>query len=288
MPSHSHVTAKQFFKIADILTERGYYLGQKIGEGCYSEVMLVERTKDSRTFAAKIIKTNTISKDYLHKFLTRELKAAVRIDHEYCIGVHEIIQTGDLIFLIMDYAERGDLLDYVKTNGPLQEFEAKRYFQQLSEAVQYLHEEEIAHRDLKCENILIHRNRKIAVSDFGFARSMTDVGQGSHSLSSTFCGSAAYASPELLQGFPYNPKANDVWSLGCILFIMVCGTMPFDDGNITKMVHTQLSGNIKFPTSVASKVRPMCKHLIRQMLEGDPEKRLSISQVLCSAWLNSP
>lgn len=102
-------------------------------------------------------------------------------------------------------------------------------------------------------------------------------------LSSTYCGSAAYASPEVLQGIPYNPKMYDVWSLGCILFIMVTGTMPFDDTNIKTQIRLQMHRDVRFPPNYS--ISSSCKSLIRHMLEPDIVKRATLKQVLRHQWL---
>jgi testis-specific serine kinase len=112
-----------------------------------------------------------------------------------------------------------------------------------------------------------------------------DLKTGKRILSKTYCGSAAYAAPEILQGQPYNPKLYDIWSLGCILFIMLCSSMPYDDRDVKKMLKTQLESKVKFPSRTNDKLDPMARDLIHHMLEVDVTKRYNIDKVLKHKWL---
>lgn len=152
---------------------------------------------------------------------------------------------------------------------------------QISEGVCYLHDRRLCHRDLKCENVLIRRDRSVMLTDFGFARSL----EKDNELSKTFCGSAAYASPELLRGKAYRPRMNDVWGLGCILFVMVTGCMPFHDSNVKKTLQRQLAGRVFFPPTITDVIPASCKSLIYAMLEPKPGLRFDIHAVLGSRWL---
>lgn len=135
----------------------------------------------------------------------------------------------------MEWAGRGDLLGYVRLKGAIKESESRRLFGEMCAGIEYLHNMNIVHRDLKCENILLCTNNQIKIADFGFARILLPK-----ELSKTFCGSAAYAAPELLQGLPYHGTMADIWSLGVILYIMICSSMPFRDTNIKTLLSDQV------------------------------------------------
>nr|KAG5697190.1 hypothetical protein BaRGS_002199 [Batillaria attramentaria] len=184
---------KQFMDAAALMSERGYRLGPKLGKGSYAKVRVIERTSDKKLLAVKLIDRTKAAKDYVTKFLPRELSIVMQLSHRHIMAVYEIIQTRDLVCVVMELAERGDLLEHIKRNGATPDFDAKRMFRQISEAVRYLHDQMLCHRDLKCENVLIRRDRSVMLTDFGFARTLSSMDD----LSKTFCGSAAYASPEL-------------------------------------------------------------------------------------------
>lgn len=276
-------TPKQFMRIADTLTDKGYRVGHELGEGTYSRVRTVERVADRKTYAVKIIDRLKARKDYLSKFLPRELEIITRLQHENVIRTFLCIQTKEFIFQIMQYAERGDVLSYINRCIFIPEGIAKRIFYDISSGLEYMHDMNIAHRDLKCENILIFKNNVAALSDFGFSRAFDN--DAIDIMCRTYCGSTAYASPELLRGIPYDPKVNDVWGMGVILFTMLCGTMPFDDANITRLVQQQLSRAIKYPPRVDGKVSEGGKQSVFSILDPNINTRPTINNVLSSEWL---
>uniref|UniRef100_T1JBJ8 Protein kinase domain-containing protein n=1 Tax=Strigamia maritima TaxID=126957 RepID=T1JBJ8_STRMM len=273
-----------------VLEKQGYTLGRVIGEGSYCKVRIAETRQHGQVqrYAVKIISRKKASKDFVSRFLPREIEIVRDLQHPNIIQVHRILDTGDTVFIFMDIAERGDLLDYIRTHGALNEPKARNFFRQLVSAIKYLHTKEITHRDLKCENVLLCTEDHIKLTDFGFARKCVDQETGKRILSSTYCGSAAYAAPEILSGTPYNPKMYDVWSLGCILFIMLTGSMPFDDSNIRKMLKYQQERRYTYPSKVVDILSPESKALIRHILEPDITRRATVDQILKNPWLNQP
>lgn len=269
----------------DYMKRRGYVFGRALGEGSYAKVRVTE-TPDHQTMACKIICKKKAPKDFVNKFLPRELEVLRRINHDNIVVSADIMEFPTKVFIIMEMAENGDLLDYVKKNGNRPDTEAKRLFGDIARGMDYLHGLEIVHRDLKCENLLLFKNNKVKIADFGFGRSCVDD-QGRKILSETYCGSAAYAAPEILKGTKYNPKAYDMWSVGVILFIIICGSMPFDDSDVRKMLKVQLKNDVHFPSRVKDLIEEDCKKLIRQLLEVDVIKRLTIEQARNSSWLKA-
>ncbi|XP_045212517.1 testis-specific serine/threonine-protein kinase 3-like [Mercenaria mercenaria] len=276
-------TPKKFMRIADTLAAKGYRVGHQLGEGTYSKVRTVERVADRKMCAVKIIDRQKARKDYLAKFLPRELEIIKRLKHKNVIQTFLCIETKEFIFQIMQYAEKGDVLQLIHSHGFIHELKAKTIFHDVANGLKYLHSLNIAHRDLKCENILIFKNNVAAVTDFGFARAF-DI-DSSDMMCRTFCGSTAYASPELLRGIPYDPKGNDIWGMGVILFTMLCGSMPFNDTNVTRLVQQQLSRDIKFPPRVNSRVSEVCKKFVFDILDPGITKRPTIDTLISSDWL---
>lgn len=224
-----------------VLAAYGYVLGDSLGKGSYAVVKVAFSKKLKRQVAIKIILKKKAPQDYITKFLPREISVMKQLSHPNIIALYEAIETNSRIFLVLDMADGGDLLDYIKTNGAVCEPEARKFFRQLIDAAEYLHNLGVVHRDLKCENILLDRNKNILLSDFGFARSQPiEYDTGKRTLSMTFCGSYAYAPPEILRGIAYDGTRSDVWSLGVVLFTMLCAKLPYDDSNL-KLLMEQVS-----------------------------------------------
>ncbi|NXG94843.1 TSSK1 kinase, partial [Stercorarius parasiticus] len=222
------------------LGKKGYSLSKTLGEGSYGKVKSAYCDRLKCNVAIKIINKNETPQDCLERFLPREIEALKRLHHPSIVKTYEIFESSaGKVYIVMELGEKGDLLDYIKTTGAMKEDIARTKFEQLASAIKHCHDLDIAHRDLKCENILLDENLNIKLSDFGFSKSLSRDENGKTILSKTFCGSAAYAAPEVLQGIPCDPRISDIWSLGVILYTMVYALMPFDDSNVRNMISMQ-------------------------------------------------
>lgn len=261
------------------LRERGYKIMSTLGEGAYSKVKLAHSSRLGRDVAIKCINKQVAPRDFVEKFLPRELQALPHLKHENIVRVYEILEASDgYVYIVMEAARNGDMLRYVQRRGALPESEIKQYFWQLTQAIKYCHTMNICHRDLKCENLLLDKDNKLLLTDFGFSKSMIFNG-GTVVPSTTFCGSAAYAAPEIIRGHPYDPRMHDIWSMGVILYIMACGHMPFDDSNVRKMLKVQLRNQIRFPPRVVDQLSDELKNLVRKMIQPDITKRATMDEI---------
>ncbi|KAM6239883.1 testis-specific serine/threonine-protein kinase 3 [Porphyrio hochstetteri] len=264
------------------LLANGYRLGRTIGEGTYSKVKEAFSQKHQKKVAIKIIDKKESPAEFIQKFLPGELQIVMRLDHQNIIRVHETLESAEgKICLVMELAEDGDIFDYVLREGPLPEAHAKELFCQLVEAIRYCHSCGVAHRDLKCENTLL-QGHTLKLTDFGFAKLLP---RGHRELSWTFCGSTAYAAPEVLQGMPHDSQKGDVWSIGIILYILLCARLPFDDTDIPKMLHQQQKG-ISIPRHLG--ISRECQNLLKMLLEPDMILRPTIEVVSRHPWLTNP
>ncbi|XP_062870249.1 testis-specific serine/threonine-protein kinase 1-like [Trichomycterus rosablanca] len=271
-------------KVALILSRRGYTMGISLGQGSYAKVWSAYSKQLKMNVAVKIINQHNAPKPFLERFLPRELDILSSLNHQNVVRTFEIFRTSDRVFIVMELGAQGDLLDLIKLRGALPEKFAKKLFCQLTLAMEYLHDQDIGHRDLKCENLLLDKNFNLKVSDFDFSKRLK-YQYGRMVLSMTFCGSLAYAAPEVLQAIPYNPKVSDVWSMGVVLYIMLWGSMPFDDSNIKTMVRAQNAHQIDIPQTTT--VPSECRDLIYNLLHPNTVLRFTVQQILQHSWIQS-
>jgi serine/threonine protein kinase len=170
----------------------------------------------------------------------------------------------------MEYCGGGELFNYIVKNRRLSEDECSFFFYQIINGLEAIHKYNIAHRDLKPENILMTDSKLVKLIDFGLSNNYVEG-----NLLSTPCGSPCYASPEMVAGKSYDGFMIDVWSTGIVLYAMVCGFLPFEDGNNDKLFEKILECKVYFPSFVPMNVKDM----IKRMLVPDPDKRIKIHEI---------
>lgn len=141
------------------------------------------------------------------------------------------------------------MLDYIISHGKLKEKQARKFARQIASAVDYCHRNSIVHRDLKIENILISKTGDIKIIDFGLSNLFCP---DEDRKLKTYCGSLYFAAPELLQAKPYTGPEVDVWSFGVVLFVLVCGKVPFDDQYMPALHQKIKKGVVDYPNWLSS------------------------------------
>lgn len=152
------------------------------------------------------------------------------------------MQSETMIYLVTEYAANGEIFDHLVDNGRMKEPEAARVFSQLVSAVQYCHCRGVVHRDLKAENVLLDKDMNIKLADFGFSNRYEEG-----SPLTTWCGSPPYAAPEVFQGLEYDGPKADIWSLGVVLYALVCGALPFDGKTLLELKSRVVTGKFRIP-----------------------------------------
>uniref|UniRef100_A0A3B4BHW7 non-specific serine/threonine protein kinase n=1 Tax=Periophthalmus magnuspinnatus TaxID=409849 RepID=A0A3B4BHW7_9GOBI len=248
--------------------KHGLTFQKSLGEGRYGTVVKAYSCHTRQHFAVKVIDRTRAEKPYLEKFLSRELEIVKCLKHPNVVTTHHVFeQSGSKV----------RTPEGLKVRNTDEDDRSRTFLFQLCAAVQYLHGNDITHRDLKCENLLLDQKQNIKVCDFGMSKRLTYT-DGRLDLSDTFCGTDSYAAPEILRGLPYNPVMADVWSVGVILFKMLYDALPFSSGSVLKMVQLQMKRDINFLDS--HQVSPDAVGLVQRLLHPDVEHRISVAGVL--------
>ncbi|XP_050012309.1 serine/threonine-protein kinase SIK3 isoform X1 [Alexandromys fortis] len=254
----------------------GYYeIDRTIGKGNFAVVKRATHLVTKAKVAIKIIDKTQLDEENLKKIF-REVQIMKMLCHPHIIRLYQVMETERMIYLVTEYASGGEIFDHLVAHGRMAEKEARRKFKQIVTAVYFCHCRNIVHRDLKAENLLLDANLNIKIADFGFSNLFTP-GQ----LLKTWCGSPPYAAPELFEGKEYDGPKVDIWSLGVVLYVLVCGALPFDGSTLQNLRARVLSGKFRIPFFMSTE----CEHLIRHMLVLDPNKRLSMEQICRHKWM---
>ena len=288
------VIRKEFFirEIEGNVTEY-YEVLKKIGEGGFAKVYKV---KEKETGEIRAMKEVDKSKIHDIKYFKTEIKILAMLDHPNILRLFEVIEDSKKFYLIMELCSGGELLSRM-TNNRYREKEAAKLIDQIASAVAYCHEKGICHRDLKPQNILFcneNPNSPIKVVDFGISKifnpslsSLNEEFGGNENKSkkmSTKVGTLHYFSPEVIKG-NYTEKC-DVWSLGVILYILLCGYPPFIGANENEVIKNICSYKFEFPNNEWKKISENAKNLISSMLSPE-KKRISAMEVCNSKWIKS-
>lgn len=250
----------------------GYTLGRVIGEGTFGSVHIgTHRLTSTRCAVKRVPKSNLTTSQ-----LTREIHHHRTLRHPYVVQLYEVIATENTIWLVTELCTGGELFDYLVERGRLLESEARRIFGELVVAVGTMHARGTVHRDLKLENVLLDGDCRVKLGDLGFAREWVR----GNKLLETFCGTTGYAAPEMLQGRKYAGELVDVWSLGIILYTLLSGGLPFDDDDEEVMKQLIFKGEYEEPEWLSDEA----KDLVRNLIQLEPTKRLSIRGILSHAW----
>lgn len=270
-----------------------FIMGKVIGHGGFSTVRIAtDRHDPSRKYAVKIVKKDPSRpiENEIQKLLEKEISIWQKLDHPNIVRLHKVVHTSHATYVFSEFCQNGTLLDYLSSyhcNG-LCENEARRIFIQILETLHHLHtHNQILHRDIKLENILLDSSFNIKLCDFGLSQSIPTTKASKCPCQLESCdqckavGSLHYCSPEQLHGNAVPSTAMDVWSLGIVLYTLVCGHLPFQED---------------FPQLLASKIKtatcpalPSClssplRTLLAGLLQPNPDHRLTLVQVLESDW----
>ncbi|CCM01452.1 uncharacterized protein FIBRA_03505 [Fibroporia radiculosa] len=247
-----------------------YTVTGEIAEGTFGKVKMAVHTVTGHKVAMKFISKQVIAATKTKTRVQREVEYMRTLRHPHIIKLYEVISTPTDIIIVLEYAG-GELFNYIVDHGRMQEDEARRFFQQLISGIDYSHRLKIVHRDLKPENVLLDADLNVKIADFGLSNEIKDG-----DFLKTSCGSPNYAAPEVIRGGLYTGPEIDVWSCGVILYVMLCGRLPFEDEDVQTLFTKISQGVYHMPVFLS----PEARTLINGMLAVDPVKRITIPEIL--------
>ncbi|KAI1774054.1 Pkinase-domain-containing protein [Hypoxylon cercidicola] len=266
-----------------------YTILDRLGKGHFAEVCLCVEKSTGQRYAVKIFTKNpSIDERSKTDGLQQEIAVLMGVSHPNVLCLKDTFNEKNAVYLVLELAPEGELFNYIVMKQKLSEAESRKLFTQLFQGIKYLHDRNIVHRDVKPENILlVDKDLHVKLADFGLAKII-----GEESFTTTLCGTPSYVAPEILAEGRHRKysKAVDIWSLGVVLYICLCGFPPFSDELYSRDFPYTLSQQIKsgrfdYPSPYWDSVGDPALDLIDHMLVVDPEKRFTIDQCLTHPWI---
>eukprot|EP00252_Welwitschia_mirabilis_P021842 TRINITY_DN571_c0_g2_i1.p1 TRINITY_DN571_c0_g2~~TRINITY_DN571_c0_g2_i1.p1 ORF type:complete len:443 (-),score=104.28 TRINITY_DN571_c0_g2_i1:102-1430(-) len=255
-----------------------YEIGRTLGEGTFAKVKFARNTETGESVAIKVLDKDKVLKHKMIEQIKREISTMKLIKHPNVIQLYEVMASKTKIYIVMEFVSGGELFDKIVNHGRLKEDEARRYFQQLINAVDYCHSRGVYHRDLKPENLLLDTYGNLKVSDFGLSALSQQVRDDG--LLHTTCGTPNYVAPEVINDKGYDGATADLWSCGVILFVLMAGYLPFDDSNLMTLYKKIYKADFTCPSWFSS----LAKKLITRILDPNPKTRITIPEILENEW----
>jgi len=259
-----------------------YVILKKLGRGNFAVVRKVQRKSDGKYFAAKIITKKSMKPRDLKK-LGDEVDILKQLSHPNINRLIETFDTKNHLYIVLELLSGENLFENIVSQEHYTEDDAAMVVKQVARACEYMHPRGVIHRDLKPENLVYVDKKKehICVTDFGLSKSVENEGD----LMKTACGTPAFVAPEILRQERYDSQV-DMWSLGVILYTMLCGFPPFIANNLPTLYKVIKSGKVKFEKRYWKKISKEAKDCVCGLLTVDPKKRLNPVELLEHKWLN--
>lgn len=251
---------------------------KSIGRGAFGTVYLCRRISDGCHFIIKQIPVEDMSKEERQGAIN-EVKVLSMLKHPNIIAYIESFFEEKALMIVMEYAQGGTMYNFLEEREGklLDEDEIIRLFAQILLAIHHVHQRNILHRDLKTQNILLNKTRKVVkIGDFGISKILNYA-----SKANSVIGTPSYISPELCEGRPYNQKS-DIWALGCVLYELATLKKAFEASNLPALVLKIMKGNF---IPISERYSEDLKKLVLSLLQVDPTKRPTLRQIMAQPLL---
>ncbi|KAI1313571.1 Pkinase-domain-containing protein [Xylaria venustula] len=254
-----------------------FEIGRPLGKGKFGRVYLARERTSGFICALKVLHKSELSQGRVEKQVRREIEIQSNLRHPNILQLFGHFHDSKRVFLILEFAAKGELYKYLRRESRFPEWKASQYIAQMASALRYLHRKHVIHRDIKPENILVGIHGEIKISDFGWSV------HAPNSRRETMCGTLDYLPPEMVNpgcsNSSYNEKV-DLWSLGVLTYEFLVGEAPFEDTPV--MTQRRIA---RADMSIPSFVSPEARDLIKRLLVLDPEKRIPLEQVQVHPWI---
>eukprot|EP01114_Cavostelium_apophysatum_P001040 TRINITY_DN1089_c0_g1_i1.p1 TRINITY_DN1089_c0_g1~~TRINITY_DN1089_c0_g1_i1.p1 ORF type:complete len:345 (-),score=100.48 TRINITY_DN1089_c0_g1_i1:89-1123(-) len=274
-------TAAQGGKVGD-----NYDIMEEIGRGAFSVVKKAKSKRTGEEFAIKFIEKQYVDKQDL-VLLGREIDIMKKVSHPNVLNLEEVYETDDTIALVMELVNGGELFYKIVEKGNYSEKDAAKIVRQMCKGVEYLHEQGIAHRDMKPENLLCatdtreeYKPFRVVIADFGLSKAFNEEALA------TSCGTPDYVAPEVITAEGTYDKSVDMWSCGVITYVLLCGFSPFLSSNQTGLFEKIMKAEYDFPDPEWTHISDQAKDFIRKLLVKDQKARYTAAQCLAHPWLS--
>ncbi|KAJ3321087.1 hypothetical protein HDV06_004645 [Boothiomyces sp. JEL0866] len=274
---------KQDSKISEF--EKKYFIGKELGKGAYATVKIVTRKTDSVKFAVKIIDKKKMKGE--EEAVKQEIDILSKIRNPHIVSLVDLCTDKEHYYLVMDLATGGELFDRILSKGSYGEKDAAKLVAQILTALDYLHNIDIVHRDLKPENLLFRTESEdsdLLLADFGLSRVVHQ-----NEFLKTSCGTPHYVAPEILKESGHG-KPVDMWSLGVITYVLLCGYTPFWGGetnSVPVLYNAIVNGKYEFDEENWSIISKDAKDFISKLLLVNPSKRMTVKEAAAHPWLST-
>ena len=266
------ITTHQQTKISE------YKIEGTLGQGAYGKVKWAIHKASNEKVAIKFVEKNKLIRAGDAERMQTEMKIITSLDHPNILKAYEIFEDEKFYYIVMEKPGKGDLFNYICNKHRLTINEATYIYYQIVNAIDYLHRNNIVHRDMKPENVMLTDDMIVKLGDFGLSTYFKNL----DSKLGTNCGSPCYSAPEMLKGNLYKPAPIDIWGIGIIFYCMICGQLPFEDDNEDTLYRKVVRCEFTCPYFINSNL----KLLFKKFFTENPNKRITMDEIKNNAIYN--
>uniref|UniRef100_A0A8C1L6D1 Serine/threonine-protein kinase PLK n=1 Tax=Cyprinus carpio TaxID=7962 RepID=A0A8C1L6D1_CYPCA len=270
-----HVKTEIAQVVVDAKTGRTYCKGKLLGKGGFARCYEMTDLANNKMYAVKVIPQSRVSKPHQRGKIINEIELHKSLQHKHVVKFSHHFEDQDNIYIFLELCSRKSLAHIWKARHTLTDPEVRYYLKQIISALKYLHNKGILHRDLKLGNFFVNENMDLRLGDFGLAAKLETVEQ----RKKTICGTPNYLAPEVLNRQGHGTES-DVWSLGCVMYTLLCGNPPFETLDLKETYKCIKEVRYSLPPSLT----PSAQKLISAILQKNPSDRLTLDQILAHEY----